>query len=91
MNPHMHMVALDPPGLTIRRWRCLFCKLEGPLDELRKKACTYVYPPCEACGQTPECALDCPAVVAALSDKNIHVVGDLPQQTKNAIKKKGQS
>ena len=90
LNPHMSLRPVDPPGEN-RRWRCTYCGDVGLLDELRSRACTYVYPPCRYCGQTPECALDCPGIVAAFSAKGAKVVGELPEVTKRAIEKVGKS
>lgn len=76
LNPHMRLTAIDPPRESPpRRWRCHYCKATGLMDEVRKIACTYVYPPCEFCGQTPECSLDCPGMAAALGAPGVHVVG----------------
>lgn len=74
MNPHAHLVPLDKKGTAARRWRCQFCGDSGALAALQARACSYVYPPCEHCGQTPECALDCPGIVAALSDPRVRVI-----------------
>lgn len=83
MKPHMYLVAIDPPlplGASAeqtgrRRWKCQDCKVEGTYDELRGTGCAYVYPPCEHCGQTPECARDCPGIMAILGNPAVHVVG----------------
>lgn len=75
-NPHMSMIAIDPPRKhPERRWKCTYCYEVGLLDELRAIACTYVYPPCEYCGQTPECAIDCKGVLDALGRPDVYVVG----------------
>lgn len=75
MNPHGHMVPLDPKGTANRRWRCKFCDARGTLPALQALACTFVYPACKHCGQTPECAADCPAIIEALSDPRVRVIG----------------
>lgn len=71
-NPHMRMTALDPPrAYPPRRWLCLYCGMAGLFDQLRGTACTHLYPPCAACGQTPECAPDCRAVLEALAGARV--------------------
>jgi hypothetical protein len=76
LNPHNSLIAIDPPrAQPPRRWRCGYCGLEGLLEEVRAVACTYVYPPCEYCGQTPECAPDCKGIAAVLSDGGVYIAG----------------
>ncbi len=76
MNPHNSLVALDPPRRhPARRWKCHYCGVEGLLETVRAIACTYVYPPCEHCGETPTCAADCPGIAAALSDGGVYLAG----------------
>ncbi len=76
MNPHMHLEALDPPREhPPRRWRCVPCGAVGTLDELNAIECTFEYPPCKDCGQTPECAPDCSGIAKALSDPSVHIAG----------------
>jgi hypothetical protein len=78
LNPHNHIVAIDPPGTTNRRWECQYCQEMGSCDDLtgqtQKNACTYVYPACPHCGQTPECAADCAGIAAALGSPNVRVI-----------------
>lgn len=50
------------------------------MDEVEAVECSYNYPPCHYCGQTPECATDCPGIALALSGKltphvDVHIVG----------------
>jgi hypothetical protein len=78
-NPHMSIVALEPPSAAPRRWRCDFCKLEGLYDALRAVECSYVYPPCESCGGTPECAPDCKAMLMILTSPEVRVIGTIPK------------
>lgn len=67
-NPHNSLVALDPPrSHPPRRWRCSYCGIEGLYDEVEAVECTYEYPPCEYCGQTPTCAPDCEGIALALT------------------------
>lgn len=83
MNPHGWLKAIDPPlPMTAtreeakrRRWQCQYCPASGTWEELHQIACTYVYPPCDVCGQTPECAEDCAGIMAALGAPGVHVVG----------------
>ena len=90
-NPHMSLSPLRPLIDGVRHWRCDYCGDHGPLADLQQRECGHVYPPCRYCGQAPECALDCPGIVAALSGKGVHVVGELPDATTRAITKKGQT
>jgi hypothetical protein len=84
-NPHNSLIALDPPrSHPPRRWRCSYCGTEGLYDDVEAVECTYEYPPCEYCGQTPTCAPDCKGIALALSGKltpeiELHVAGlDIP-------------
>jgi hypothetical protein len=84
----MHLVALDPPGPHAkRRWRCQCCGLTGLTHQMmgpeRTIDCTYVYPPCEACGGTPECMIDCPLMAKALRTPGVRVIGE-PSKTRDA-------
>ncbi len=77
MNPHNSRIALDPPReAPPRRWRCQYCDQEGLWDELEALECTYVYLPCAYCGQTPECARDCPGIMALLGSPDVYVATD---------------
>lgn len=76
LNPHSMLRAIDPPrDSPPRRWKCVYCGIVGLVEDLQKIACTYVYPPCEACGQAPECASDCPGMATALGMPGVHVIG----------------
>ncbi len=75
LNPHNWLSRLGKPPLD--RWECRYCHAIGTYDELRAVACAYEYPPCPHCGQTPECALDCPGIAAALSSPDVHVAGTI--------------
>lgn len=80
LNPHNWIEALDPPrSHPPRRWRCHYCGAEDLLDDLQKRACSYVYPPCASCGQTPECARDCKGVWDALGAPGVVVTGIVPK------------
>lgn len=76
-SPHMWFTALDPPrpDYQSRRWQCQYCGAADTLEKLRAIACTYVYPPCKTCGQTPECAPNCKTVLGALTQPGVAVVG----------------
>jgi hypothetical protein len=81
LNPHCLISGLDPPrfgerpqGEPPRRWECAYCKARGTMDELSRIECTHVYPPCKYCGETPECAQDCPGIGIALSGDDVHVI-----------------
>jgi len=76
LNPHNWLTALSPPHTPNRRWRCEYCQLEGLYDELREVAC---YPPCEYCGQTPECAIDCHGIAEALGRPDVHLIVGPPK------------
>ncbi len=75
-NPHNCLMALSPPGEENRRWYCKYCGAEGLYEELQAAGCSYTYPPCKYCGQTPECALDCPGMMELLSGPDVHFVSD---------------
>ena len=49
--------------------------LVGPKQ---KHPCGYDYPPCPDCGQTPECAPDCPGIAAVLGRPDIYLAGVQP-------------
>lgn len=71
----MYMRAIDPPRESPpRRWHCKYCGDIGLYEELRARPCAFVYPPCEVCGQTPECAADCAGVLAALGAPGVVVI-----------------
>ena len=78
MNPHNRIVALDPPGTENRTWRCHYCGEIGSHDDLagpeQKNPCSYVYPSCFSCGQTPTCAPDCVGIAKALKSNGVRVV-----------------
>ncbi len=73
MNPHNWLSRLGKPPLD--NWECQYCKLVGPMEQVRGVPCTYEYPPCDYCGETPECAIDCKGIAKALSDPNIYIAG----------------
>lgn len=72
-NPHMWLSRLGKPPRD--HWKCKYCGEEGTMAQVRAVECRYEYPPCEHCGQTPECARDCPGVAAALSMPGVLVIG----------------
>lgn len=75
-NPHNWTTCIqEVPRPENRIWRCNYCKMEDTYDALHDKACTYKYPPCKSCGQTPECAPDCSGIAEALSDEGVYLVG----------------
>lgn len=75
-NPHMLLRPIDPPrDHPPRHWCCDYCGAIGLFDDIRKTECSHVYPPCEVCGQTPECAKDCAGVLAVLGAPSVHVIG----------------
>lgn len=76
---------IRPGNYDYRLWSCNYCGETGRLEEVRGRPCKYVYPPCPHCGQTPECALDCPGIVAALAGGRVHVAGFLPPETQRAV------
>lgn len=79
MEPHAHMSRVRIGKPPTDRWRCTDCHFEGTWDETVAILCTADLPPCKHCGQTPECAIDCPGMMAALSGSNVHVVTDDPK------------
>jgi hypothetical protein len=75
-NPHMHLVPLEPPPRdSTALWRCVDCQQEDRLDALRARSCTFEHAPCPHCGETPECAIDCPGIAQALSDPSVYIAG----------------
>ena len=76
MNPHMSKSRIELPGNRDADWRCNYCKVVGKLEALREIECSYVYPPCEFCGGTPECTLECPGIAAALGSVDVVLVGN---------------
>jgi hypothetical protein len=63
-NPHNLIRRQgDPPHDW---WKCHYCHQEGTLETMNKRTCTYDYPSCDDCGQTPECAPDCPGMIRVL-------------------------
>jgi len=84
LNPHMWVTALSPPRQKpCRIWMCQYCGIIGPMNTIRAVACSHVYPPCKYCGQTPECARDCPGIAMALSLPQVYVAGRGPSNTQN--------
>ena len=86
LNPHCWITALDPPRFgerppdePERRWKCQYCPAQGTMAELAKITCTHVYPPCEYCGQAPECAQFCEGIAMALADSRVHVTAGPPK------------
>ena len=84
MTPHNMLThSKDENGKFIDHWICEYCKQDGTYDEVHSKECTHVYPPCDSCGQTPECAIDCSGVLGALQgaidNPNINVTGLDPE------------
>jgi hypothetical protein len=64
LNPHKWIERTAGP--PVDRWRCQYCAAEGTFAELKAVACAHVYPPCQHCGQTPECAPDCKGIAGSL-------------------------
>lgn len=68
LNPHNWLTAVTPRGrVPIRRFKCQWCGDVGTYEELLTRACGYVYPPCQHCGETPTCAQDCSGILAVLA------------------------
>jgi transcription elongation factor Elf1 len=75
-NPHMHLIAIDPPGSTNRRWRCAYCGCRGVYSAVMASECMYTYPLCDRCGQAPECAPNCPGIAEVLGRDDVYVIGE---------------
>jgi len=73
MNPHNYLKKIDWEKLI---WKCQYCGVIGTIEELDKIECSYQYPPCRWCGQTPICASDCIGIRIALSDPRIYIAGN---------------
>lgn len=65
MNPHNAIVRQGEPPLD--KWKCRYCGAEGTYGHLLSVPCTYLYPACKTCGQTPLCAPDCEAMLHVLT------------------------
>jgi len=60
-------------------WRCTHCGYQGTWDETVANLCEADLPPCRYCKQTPECAIDCPGILALLGSPDVNVVTDDPK------------
>ena len=61
------------------RWLCTYCGQVDTYEELFSADCGNAEPtPCQSCGGTPYCTLDCEAIWAILNDPFVYVAG-LPQ------------
>lgn len=74
MNPHNHLIRQGKSPKDL--WQCYYCKQSGTYDEMETKECSYAYPPCKYCGQTPLCAPDCKGMIALLGQPEIRVISD---------------
>jgi len=76
-RPHLTMLPIDPKGTEGRRWQCTACKAEGRFNSLNATDCAAPPPPpCEWCGQTPYCDLNCMGIKVLLASPDVHVVGE---------------
>jgi len=57
ITPHNYIIRQGSPPLD--DWKCRYCDYQGTYDELEVVACTYEYPPCSYCGETPTCTPEC--------------------------------
>ena len=73
MNPHNWLSRVGEPPADC--WRCEYCGQVDTYVAMRGRECAYEYPPCESCGQTPECAADCKGMAQALADPRVYVAG----------------
>lgn len=72
MNPHNWLTRLGEPPLD--RWECQYCHAAGTFAELVASECSYEYPPCPYCGETPQCASNCPGILIGLTSPGVHVI-----------------
>lgn len=72
-NPHITLIRQGKPPLDW--WICKYCHQQGTYDEIENIECSYIYPPCEHCGQTPICAFNCEGILNALANSNIYIAG----------------
>ena len=79
-NPHCLLSRVGPFGPHSPVWECDYCKEIGSMEEMQQATCTFDYPPCEHCGETPECAKDCSGMAAVLGDPNIYLAGFGPEE-----------
>ena len=76
INPHNVMIPTGPPGDLERLWKCGNCDAPASsIEELDKTPCSYEYPVCPHCGQTPICAWDCNGIWELLSSPDVYVTG----------------
>lgn len=73
MNPHNWLSRLGKPPLDF--WQCQYCNEKGTFEQLQKIECSFIYSPCEYCGETPECAIDCSGILEILNSQGIYIAG----------------
>ena len=72
MTKHRHMFLVRQG----KKWKCMDCKQEGDLGSMSELNCEHKLPPCKTCGQTPECAPNCKAVLLAIHEEGNYVAGE---------------
>lgn len=76
VKSHDHMTRIRVGKPPIDKWRCPDCGKRGTWKQMEPKTCTADLPPCTSCGQTPECAHDCPFMMALLGSSAVTLVTD---------------
>ena len=80
INPHNWVSRIDRDTRNRSKgllWLCRYCSVLGTLEELDKLPCSFEYPPCDYCGDTPTCTRDCKGMAAVLSMPGVVVIGGL--------------
>lgn len=74
---HGSLVAVDPPRTLSRRWQCTRCGRTDIWDNLNQEICSNPdMTPCQYCNVAVQCSGDCPGILGALMDPNIHLISD---------------
>ncbi len=75
INPHMTLLRASPKGTSPSLHRCQECNIVGTLKEVNVVPCTFEYPPCKSCGNTPICAWDCKGIWEVFNNPDVYVTG----------------
>ncbi len=68
-NPHQLLTRHGPGDM----WRCDYCGQTGTEAHLRSTDCTYLYPPCDQCGEHPYCSPDCDVLAAVRNNPDVYI------------------
>lgn len=84
MNPHKWIEVLSEPGTENPKWQCVYCRAFDTYDKLHAIECSYVYPPCRFCGETPTCAPFCSGITDLLECECWKITETYPTQNGDA-------